>query len=125
MYVPVCVCVCDVFPFIPDVRLVDLPAGVTQEEGHTELLIHLPYAVLALVFLARRVQSFLSLVDQEVEFLCTNELTVLHLLGVYNTGIYLYQYIYIYILVRKNLSSCDCTGIQTHVPRSECFEVTN
>ena len=48
----------------------DLPAGVTQEEGHTELFIHLPYAVLALMFLARRVQSFLSLVDREVEFLC-------------------------------------------------------
>ena len=59
MYVPVCVCVCDVFPFIPDVRLVDLPAGVTQEEGHTEFFIHLPYAVLALMFLARRVQSYI------------------------------------------------------------------
>ena len=90
----------------------DLPAGVTQEEGHTELFIHLPYAVLAFMFLARRVQSFLSLVDREVEFLCANELTVLHLLG-------------IYIFVRKNLNSCDCTGIQTHVPTSECFEVTN
>ena len=63
----------------------DLTAGFTQEEGHTEFFIHLPYAVLALMFLARRVQSFLSLVDREVEFLCTNELTVLHLLGIYNT----------------------------------------
>ena len=100
----------------------DLPAGVTQEEGHTELFIHLPYAVLASMFLARRVQSFLSLVDREVEFLCTNELTVLHLLG-----IYIILDIYIYIFVRKNLSSCDCTGIQTHVPTSEHvrFEVTN
>ena len=115
-------CVCVVFPFIPDVRLVDLPAGVTQEEGHTELFIHLPYAVLALMFLARRVQSFLSLVDREVELLCTNELTVLHLLGIQYI---IPVYIYIYIFVRKNLSSCDCTGIQTHVPTSECFEVTN
>ena len=61
------VCVCDVIPFILDVRLVDLPAGVTQEEGHTGFL-HLPSAVLALIFLARRFQPFLSLVDREVEF---------------------------------------------------------
>ena len=32
----VCVCVCVCFiPFFLDVRLVDVPAGVTQEEGHT------------------------------------------------------------------------------------------
>ena len=31
----VCVCVCVVIPFILDVRLVDAPAGVTQEEDHT------------------------------------------------------------------------------------------
>ena len=35
------VCVCVVFLFILDVRLVDVPAGVTQEEGHTGFLIHL------------------------------------------------------------------------------------
>ena len=48
--------------------LLDVPAGVTQEEGHTGFLIHLPSAVLALIFLARRIQPFLSLVDREVEF---------------------------------------------------------
>ena len=43
----------------------DVPAGVTQEEGHTGLfLIHLPSAVLALIFLARRIQPPLSLVDR-------------------------------------------------------------
>ena len=64
-----CVCVCVVIPFILDVSFfVDVPAGVTQEEGHTEILIHLPSAVLALIFLARRIQPFLSLVDREVEF---------------------------------------------------------
>ena len=68
-------CVCVVFPFILDVRLVDAPAGVTQEEGHTGFPIHLPFAVLASIFLARRVQPFLSLVNREVEFLCTNELS--------------------------------------------------
>ena len=31
----VCVCVCVVIPFVLDVRFVDVPAGVTQEEGHT------------------------------------------------------------------------------------------
>ena len=39
----------------------DVPAGVTQEEGHTGFLIHLLSAVHALIFLARRIQPFLSL----------------------------------------------------------------
>ena len=48
----------------------DVPPGVTQqqEEGHTGFLIHLPSAVLALIFLARRIELFLSLVDRDVEF---------------------------------------------------------
>ena len=58
----VCVCV-----FFPSSSL-DVPAGVTQEEGHTGFLIHLPSAVRALIFVARRIQPFLSLVDREVEF---------------------------------------------------------
>ena len=66
-------CVCVVIPFILDVRLADVPAGVTQEEGHTGFL-HLPSAVLALIFLVRRIQPFLSLVDREVDFcLLTNQ----------------------------------------------------
>ena len=66
-------------PFFLDVRLLDVPAGVTQEEGHTGFL-RLPSAVLALIFIARIIhQPFHSLVDREVE-LCTNELIVLHLL---------------------------------------------
>ena len=60
-------CVCVVVPIILDVKFVDVPAGVTQEKGHTEFL-HLPFAVLALLFLARSIQPFLSLVDREVEF---------------------------------------------------------
>ena len=60
-------CVCVFFPFILDIKL-DVPAGVTQEEGHTGFLIHLISAVRALIFLARRIQSFLSPVDREVEF---------------------------------------------------------
>ena len=64
----VCVCVCIFFPFILDARLVDVPAGVTQKQGQTGVLVHLPSAVLALMFLASRIQSVLSLVDREVEF---------------------------------------------------------
>ena len=60
------------FPFILDVRLVDVSAGVTQEEGHTGFVIYLPSAVLDLIFLARRIQLFLSLVDCDVEFCVTN-----------------------------------------------------
>ena len=69
MMTPNCVCVC-VFSshsFWASSSL-DVPAGVTLEEGHTGLLIHLLFAVRALIFLARRIQPFLSLVDREVEF---------------------------------------------------------
>ena len=45
----------------------NVPAGVTQEEGHTRFL-HLSSAVLAFIFLAKRIQLFLSFVDREVEF---------------------------------------------------------
>ena len=69
---------CVVIPFILDVRLVDAPARVTQEEGYTGFL-HLPPAGLALIFIARRIQPSLSLVDLKVDFLCTHELIVLHL----------------------------------------------
>ena len=74
----VCVCVihCVVIPFILDVRLVDVPAGVTQKEGHTGFIIHLPSAVLALTFLARRIQPSLSLVDREVEFCVPTNLSL-------------------------------------------------
>ena len=58
----------------------DAPAGLAQEEGHTGFL-HLPSAVLALTFLARRIQPPFSLVNREVEFLCTHEINFLHLLG--------------------------------------------
>ena len=67
----VCVCVCSVC-FLPihsgHQSSLDVPAGVTQEEGHTGFLIHLLSAVRALIFLARRIQPILSLVDHEVEF---------------------------------------------------------
>ena len=58
------------FLFILDIKFVGRTSrgGVTQEEGHTVFFILLPSAVRALIFLARRIQPFLSLVDREVEF---------------------------------------------------------
>ena len=63
----VCACVFSSHSFWTSSSL-DVPARVTQEEGHTGFLIHLLSAVRALIFLARRIQPFLSLVDREVEF---------------------------------------------------------
>ena len=62
----VCVCVFSSHSFRTSSSL-DVPAGVTQEEGHTGFLIHLLSAARPLIFLARRIQPFLSLVDREVE----------------------------------------------------------
>ena len=75
----VCMCVCSFFPFILDVRLVDIPVGATQD-----FLITLPSAVLAPIFLARRTQPFLSLVDRKIEFCVLTISIVFHLLGIYN-----------------------------------------
>ena len=69
--------VCGFFPFILDIKFV----GRTSR-GHTRFLIHIPSAVRVLIFLAGRIQPFLFLVDREVEFLCTNDSIVLHLLGI-------------------------------------------
>ena len=68
--VVVCVCVFSSHSFWTSSSL-DIPAGVTQEEGHTGFLIHLLSAVRAFIFLAKRIQPFLSLVNREVEF-CIN-----------------------------------------------------
>ena len=79
-----CVFLCVFFPFWTSSSL-DVPAGVTQEEGHTGFFIHLPSAVRTLIFLARRIQPFLSLVDGEVEIhfvYYSNDLIVLHSLGI-------------------------------------------
>ena len=74
--------------------------------GHTGFLIHVPSVVLALIFLARRIQPFLSLVDREVDFLCTNDFIVLHV----------YVGLFFFFVGEENPSSCDYTGIRTHVP---------
>ena len=67
----VCVCsfVCVFFPFILDIKFVGRTSrGHTGRKGHTGFLIHLLSAVRASIFLARRIQPFLSLVDREFEF---------------------------------------------------------
>ena len=58
----VCVCVC----FLP-IYSGSQACGRTSR-GHAGFLIHLPSVVLAFIFLARRIQPCLSLVDREVEF---------------------------------------------------------
>ena len=63
----VCVC-CVFFPFILDIKFVGRTSrGHLGGRSH-RIVIHLPSAVRALIFLARRIQPFLSLVDREVEF---------------------------------------------------------
>ena len=69
MCVCVCVCVCVLSSHLFwTSSSLDVPAGVTQEEGQTGFFIHLPSAVRALIFPARGIQPFLSLVDRGVEF---------------------------------------------------------
>ena len=58
----VCVCFCVSSHSFWTSSLLDVPAGVTG------FFIRLLSAVRALIFLARRIQPFLSLVDREVEF---------------------------------------------------------
>ena len=87
--VSVCVCVFSSHLFWTSSSL-DIPAGVAQEEGHTGFLIHLPSAVRALIFLARRMQPFLSLVDREVEF-CV--LTILSFSTCWAFRIFIYLFI--------------------------------
>ena len=91
-----------------------VPAGVTQEEGHTGFLIHLPSAVRAFIFVARRIQPFLSLVDREVEFCVLTILIVLHLSGIF--------ILFYFILERKNSSYRD---LNSRPNVSEGYEVTN
>ena len=66
-FLPECVCVLSSHLFWTSGFLWTYHPGVTQEEGHTGLL-HLPLAVIALIFVARRIQPFLSLVDRESIF---------------------------------------------------------
>ena len=83
-----------------------LPAGVTQEEGHTEFL-HLPSAVLGLNFLSRRIQPFFFLVDREVDFWVVADQSFVQLLGI------------LFFFVRKNPSSFDDTKFELKSQRQK------
>ena len=90
-----CVCVCMFSSYLLwTSSSLDVPAGVTQEEGHTGFFIHLLSAVHAFILLPRRIQPFLSLVDREVEICVLINLIVLHLLSI--------LFFIFYFLVRKN-----------------------
>ena len=63
-----CVCLCVYFlPIYSGRQACWTCQPVTQEEGHTGFLVHFPPAVIALMFLVRRIRPFLSLVDLIVE----------------------------------------------------------
>ena len=91
----------------------DVPAGVTQEEGNTGFSFHLLSAVLALIFLARRIQPFLSLVDREVELCVLTILIVLHPLGIF---IFIFEF-----FSEKNPVCRD----RTHVPTCQRLHGTS
>ena len=69
-YLSVCVCsVCVFFPFILDIKFVGRTSrGHTGGRSHRISHPPFPSAVRALIFLATRIQPFLSLVDRELEF---------------------------------------------------------
>ena len=90
----------------------DVPAGVTQEEGNTGFSIHLS-AVLALIFLARRIQPFLSLVDREVELCVLTILIVLHPLGIF---------IFVFLFFSEKIPVCRD---RTHVPTCQRLHGTS
>ena len=117
MCVCVCVCVLVCYPiyFFLDVRLVDAPAGVTQEEGHTEFL-HLPSAVLALSFIARRVQPFLSFVNREVEF-CNFVYPRFIRFSIVGHIIYLVVYIYTVYCKEKSQFAVYARSTENLIPR--------
>ena len=55
--------------------------GSHRRKVTQDFFVNLTSAVRALIFLPRRIQPFLSLVDREVEFCVANDLIVLHSLG--------------------------------------------
>ena len=68
------------------------------KEGHTGF-INLPSAVLALIFIARRIQPSLSLVDREVEFRVPTNLLFFTCWA--HRALYIYSYIYIYLFFEE------------------------
>ena len=93
-----------------DVRLVDVPS-----RGHTAFL-NLPSAVLALIFIAKTIQLFLSLVDRE--------LGIFRVLPIKSFSTWALN-IYIYISRRKTpVCLCDDTEIRTQLLRGNYVTTT-
>ena len=74
---------CVFFPFILDIKFVGRTSrGHTGGRSHR--ILHPPsFCGACLNFSREKDSAFLSLVDREVEFLCTNDLIVLHPLGIF------------------------------------------
>ena len=92
----------------------DVPAGVTQEEGHTGFL-HLPSAVLALFFFREKDSAVPFPLRPRSRNLRTHELIVLHLLGMLcfvrkNPNVPLFSHTH-YILVSYVADMCDGESI--------------
>ena len=63
--------------------LLDVPAGVTQEEGHTGFFIHLPSAVRGRLHFSREKDSAIPFPRRPCsQVLCTNDLIFLHSVGI-------------------------------------------
>ena len=111
----VCVCVCSL-PIYSRHQVCwtyqpGSPAGVTQEEDHTGFFIHLLSAVPVLIFFAKRIHPFLSLVTVMSNFVHhSNDLIVLHPLGIF----FLF---FIFYFSEKNPVYRD----RTHVPTCQKF----
>ena len=63
----VCVCVFSSHSFWT-LSSLNVPAGVTHEEGHTGFFIHLPSVVRTLIFVVRRIKDSAIPFPREVEF---------------------------------------------------------
>ena len=83
MYCTLLYCVCVVIPFIMDVRLWTYQPG-SHRRKVTQGFLDLLSAVIAFIFLARKIQPFLSLVEREVGFcVLTISIIVFHLLSIF------------------------------------------
>ena len=100
--------VCVDIPFILDVRFVNAPAGITQEDVHTGFL-YLPSAVPALILLREGFSRPFPSSTVKSNFVYPRK----------------NRFPFVKRVVRKTPSLCDCAEVQTHGPSSESFEVTN
>ena len=94
----------------------DAPAGVTQEEDHTHRISPPSFCGACLHFFREKHSAIHPFPSSTVKSSISN--------FVYPLGHGFLIYIF-YCFERENPSSCDRTEIQTHVPTSDGFEVTD